>query len=113
VTAVWGAEAGLGDTVVVDWLELVAFVAGEGFVVELPFFFALAVGVVCAITIDPVIRNALIQKLTANFKYRFIDVLFPKQVSTSITSSVHRALPIASIQLPRHRRRRVAALRML
>jgi hypothetical protein len=95
----------LGDAVVVDWLELVVVVAGEGLVVELPFFFAFAVEVVCAITIDPVIRNALIQKLAANFKYLFIDVLFPKQVSTSITSSVHRALRIASIQLPRHRPR--------
>jgi hypothetical protein len=85
VTAVCGAEVVLGGTVVVDWPELVVFVAGEGFVVELPFFFALAVDVVCAITIDPVIRNALIQKLTTNFRYRFIDILFPKQVSTSIT----------------------------
>ena len=37
------------------------------------FFFVFAVDVVvCAIAIDPVIRNALIQKLAANFKYLFI-----------------------------------------
>ena len=65
-----------------DWLEFAVFVAGAG-VVELPLFFAFAVGVVCAPAIDPAIRNALIQKLAANFKYLFIGILFPKQVSTS------------------------------
>ena len=33
-----------------------------------PFFFALAVDVLCAAAIDPIVRNALIQKLAANFK---------------------------------------------
>jgi hypothetical protein len=49
--------------------ELVVVAAGAVLVVELPFFFfAFVVDVVCAIAIDPVIRNALIQKLAANFK---------------------------------------------
>jgi hypothetical protein len=30
--------------------------------------FALAVEVLCAVVIDPIVRNALIQKLAANFK---------------------------------------------
>jgi hypothetical protein len=56
--------------------ELVVVVAGAVLVVELPFFFfAFVVDVVCAMAIDPAIRNALIQKLAANFKYVFIDVL--------------------------------------
>jgi hypothetical protein len=58
----------------VDWLEFVVFVAGAG-VVEPAFFFAFGVVVVCAPAIDPAIRNALIQKLAANFKYLFINVL--------------------------------------
>ena len=49
-------------------VPLCVFAAGAVLVVELPLFFAFAVGVVCAMTIDPVIRNALIQKLAANFK---------------------------------------------
>jgi hypothetical protein len=54
------------------WLELFD-AAGAGVVVELPlFFFGFVVGVVCAIAIDPATRNALIQKLAANFKYLFI-----------------------------------------
>ena len=85
-----------------DWPEFVVFVADAG-VVELPPFFAFAVDVVCAPAIDPAIRNALIQKLAANFKYLFIGILFPKQVSTSITPSVHPPLCAASIQLPQHR----------
>jgi hypothetical protein len=40
-----------------------------------PLFFAFVVDVVCAITIEPVIRNALIQKPAANFRYLFIEVL--------------------------------------
>jgi hypothetical protein len=103
----------LVDGVVADWLEFVVFVACAGVVVELPPFFAFAVDVVCAPAIDPAIRNALIQKLAANFKYLFIDILFPKQVSTAITPSVHPPLCTASIQLPRHRPARVAALRLL
>jgi hypothetical protein len=55
--------------------ELVAFGVGAALVAVLPFFFALAVGVVCAVASDPVIRKALIQKLAANFKYFFIGVL--------------------------------------
>jgi hypothetical protein len=44
------------------------------FVVELlAFFFALGGVAVCAEAIDPTIRNALTQKLAANFKYLFID----------------------------------------
>jgi hypothetical protein len=31
-------------------------------------FFALALGLLCAIAIDPMVRNALIQKLAANFR---------------------------------------------
>jgi hypothetical protein len=54
------------------WLELFV-VAGAGLVVELPlFFFGFVVGVVCAMAIDPATRNALIQKLAANFRYLFI-----------------------------------------
>jgi hypothetical protein len=112
VTAVCGAEV----AVVVDvagWLEFVVLATGAGFVAELPPFFAFAVGVVCAITTDPAIRNAPIQKLAANFKYLFIDVLFPKQVSTSVSFSVHPALCAASIQLPRHRRPPVAVIDVL
>ena len=49
--------------------ELVVVAAGAVLVVELPFFFfAFVVDVVCAAAIDPAIRNALIQKLAANFK---------------------------------------------
>jgi hypothetical protein len=55
------------------WLELFVVAAGAGLVVELPlFFFAFPAGVVCAMAIDPATRNALIQKLAANFKYLFI-----------------------------------------
>ena len=58
------------------WLVLFVFVVGVVFAAELPpFFFAFAVDVVCAMAIDPIIKNALIQKLTANFKYLFIVVL--------------------------------------
>jgi hypothetical protein len=45
------------------------FVVGAEFVADpLLFFLTFAVGVVCAVAIDPVIRNALIQKPAANFK---------------------------------------------
>jgi hypothetical protein len=59
-------------------VEPVVRVVGAGvvvvFVVELPaFFFAFGVAVVCAGAIDPATRNALTQKLAANFKYLFID----------------------------------------
>jgi hypothetical protein len=58
------------------WLGVFEVAAGAGLVVELPlFFFAFGAGVVWAMAIDPVTRNALIQKLAANFKYLFIDVL--------------------------------------
>ena len=47
----------------------VVFVTGAVLVVVLAlFFFAFAVDVVWPIAIDPVTRNALIQKLAANFK---------------------------------------------
>jgi hypothetical protein len=49
--------------------------AGTVLVVEPLFFLAFAVGVVCAVAIDAVTRKALIQKLAANFKYLFINVL--------------------------------------
>jgi hypothetical protein len=53
-------------------VEVLVFAAGAMLVAEL-FFFVFAVDVVvCPIAIDPVIRNALIQKLAANFKYLFI-----------------------------------------
>jgi hypothetical protein len=64
--------------------ELVIPVVDVGvvFVVELPaFFFAFGVVVVCAGAIDPATKNALTQKLAANFKYLFID--------PSCTRSVH------------------------
>jgi len=65
--------------------ELVVPVVGVGavvFVVELPaFFFAFGVVAVCAGAIDPATKNALTQKLAANFKYLFID--------PSCTRSVH------------------------
>jgi hypothetical protein len=55
------------------WLELFVVAAGAGLVVELPLFFlGFGAGVVCAVAIDPATRNALIQKLAANFKYLFI-----------------------------------------
>jgi hypothetical protein len=48
---------------------LLVFPAGAVLVVELPLFFlALVLAVVWPMTIDPVTRNALIQKLVANFK---------------------------------------------
>jgi hypothetical protein len=54
------------------WVELFV-AAGAGLLVELPlFFFGFGAGVVCAVAIDPATRNALIQKLAANFKYLFI-----------------------------------------
>jgi hypothetical protein len=67
-------------------VETVAPVVGAGvvvvFVVELPaFFFAFGVVVVCAGATDPATKNALTQKLAANFKYLFID--------PSCTRSVH------------------------
>jgi hypothetical protein len=48
---------------------LLVFPAGAVLVVELPLFFlALVLAVVWPMAIDPVTRNALIQKLAANFK---------------------------------------------
>jgi hypothetical protein len=62
-----------GDATVVLFCvcpEPLVFADGGVLVVELPlfFFFAFAVDVVWPIAIDPVTRNALIQKLAANFK---------------------------------------------
>jgi len=77
------------------WLEPFEAAAGAAVVVELPlFFFALAVDVVCAPAIDPVIRNALIQKLAANFKYLFIDVLSRTGFGSYTLSSTPAALPL-------------------
>jgi len=96
------------------WLGVFEVAAGAGLVVELPlFFFAFGAGVVWAMAIDPVTRNALIQKLAANFKYLFIDVLSRTGVSTPIPCPVHPPRPAQSIQLPRHRPPGVAALHML
>ena len=53
-------------------------------VVVLPvFFFALADDVVCAPPKDPAIRNALIQKLAANFKYFVMDILSKPSIDCS------------------------------
>jgi hypothetical protein len=70
-------------------VEFVASAVGAGvvavFVVELPaFFFAFGVAVVCAGAIDPATKNALTQKLAANFRYLFIN--------PSCTRSVHPSL---------------------
>jgi hypothetical protein len=85
--------------------------AGAAFVVALPgFFFAFVVGVFCAEAIDPVIRNALIQKLAANFRYRFIAV--PSRNFLSNTSStptpMHPVDTTSAAPYPR-----VAALHLL
>jgi hypothetical protein len=59
-------------------------VVGTELALELPlFFYAFAVDLVCAITIDPVIRKALIQKLAANFRYRLIGFLSSNFFSTA------------------------------
>ena len=75
--------------------ELVVFAAGAELVVELPFFFAFAfaVGVVvCAVAIEPAARNALTQKLAANFRYPFIADLSRNFFSTtsSTPTPAHR-----------------------
>ena len=64
--------AGVALGVVVEFedevvVELVAFFLA--FVVELDC----EEDAVCAEAIDPAIKNALTQKLAANFRYRFID----------------------------------------
>jgi hypothetical protein len=80
-------------------------------VVDLPpFFFAFAVDLVCATAIDPVIRNALIQKLAANFRYRLIGV---SQVTSSQPLPVQSRQCAWSIPLPRHHTLPVAALHLL
>ena len=96
------------------WLELFVVAAGAGLVAELPlFFFVFAVGALCAMAIDPAIRNALIQKLAANFKYLFIDALSHTGFRLRLPIQYTRRRPTPSIQLPRQRTPRVAALRML
>jgi hypothetical protein len=77
--------AAAGEVVVVPLgvsPELLALAA----VVVLLFFFALAVVAVCAPASDPATRNALIQKLAANFKYVFIVVLSKTVLSRNINS---------------------------
>jgi hypothetical protein len=82
------------------WLELL--VAGAELVAVLPlFFFAFAVGVVCADATDPAIRNALIQKLAANFRYLFIG--YPLERNFFGHCSVHPPNSALSIQLRCHR----------
>jgi len=92
------------------WLLLL----GAALVVELPlFFFALGVtvdvGVLCAVAIDPAQRKTLIQKLDANFRYRFIGHLSRYFFSTasSTPTPTHRvdttsALPLAPSCGPPH-----------
>jgi hypothetical protein len=84
-------------------------------VVEPPlFFFAFAVtvgvDVVCAVAIDPAARNALTQKLAANFRYRFIGVLSRYFFSTasSTPTPTHRVDTTSASSSAQ-----VAALRML
>jgi hypothetical protein len=73
VTVVWVAEVASAEVVGTVVAPLCAVAAGAVLVAEFPlFFFAFAVDVVCAVAIDAVTRNALIQKLAANFKYLFI-----------------------------------------
>jgi len=92
-TVVWAAEV-VSPKVVAVVVPLCVFAAGAVFVVELPlFFFAFAVDVVCAAAIDAVTRNALIQKLTVNFKYLLIDVL--SRTRLLLTSPVQYSHPIA------------------
>jgi hypothetical protein len=82
-------------------------------VVVLPlFFFALAVtvDVVCAVAIDPAARNALTQKLAANFRYRFIGVLSRYFFSTASSTPTPRRRVDTTSASPSAR---VAALRML
>jgi hypothetical protein len=67
---------GVAEVASAEVVGAVVVAAGAVLVVELPvFFFAFAVDVVCAVAIDAVTRKALIQKLAANFKYLFINVL--------------------------------------
>jgi hypothetical protein len=92
--------------------ELVVFVAGAELVVELPLFFAFAfvVGVVCAVAIEPAARNALTQKLAANFRYPFIADLSRNYFSTtsSTPTPAHRVDTTSASPNPG-----VAALHML
>jgi hypothetical protein len=92
--------------------DVVVFAAGAELVVELPFFFAFAfaVGVVCAVAIEPAARNALTQKLAANFRYRFIADLSRNFFSTtSSTPTPARRVDTTSASP----KARVAALHML
>jgi hypothetical protein len=92
--------------------ELVVLAAGAELVVELPFFFAFAfaVDVVCAVAIEPAARNALTQKLAANFRYPFIADLSRNFFSTtSSTPTPARQVDTTSASP----NARVAALHML
>ncbi len=79
-----------GDPLV--WFEFVELA------VEPVFFFGLAVDVdVCATAIEPTARNALTQKLAANFRYRFIADLSSDFVSnTSSTPMPSRRVDTTS-----------------
>ena len=93
-------------------LDVVVFAAGVELVVELPFFFAFAfaVDVVCAVAIEPAARNALTQKLAANFRYPFIADLSRNFFSTtSSTPTPARRVDTTSASP----NARVAALHML
>ena len=78
------------------------------------FFFVLAVtvgvGVLCAVAIDPAARNALTQKLAANFRYRFIGVLSRCFFSTASSTPTPTLLVDTTSASPLAR---VAALRVL
>jgi hypothetical protein len=92
--------------------ELVVLAAGAELVVELPFFFAFAfaVDVVCAVAIEPAARNALTQKLAANFRYPFIADLSRNFFSTT-SSTPTPAHPVDTTSASPNAR--VAALHML
>jgi hypothetical protein len=86
VVVVVGVVVAILDGVVVPLCpDVVVFAAGAELVVELPFFFAFAfaVDVVCAVAIEPAARNALTQKLAANFRYLFIADLSRNFFSTT------------------------------
>lgn len=96
--AVAAAEVCVPEAVVESlgvWLVLVVPVVVVMPDVEL-LFFALAVTVdvdgFCAVAIDPAARNALTQKLAANFRYRFIGILSKYFFSTasSTPTPTHR-----------------------
>jgi len=114
VTPGVGAVAAVVEPFCVCPVLFVAAFAAEP-VVALPlFFFTLAatvdVDVLCAVAIEPTARNALTQKLAANFKYRFIGILSRYFFSTaSSTSTPTRPVDTTSASPSA----RVAALRML